>query len=575
VNKPIFLIASSIVLLNLSISSVYAQQVVPQDIPTQVSPGAILQTIQQPTQTAEPKKKPATGEPIIDDQRDQSDQSQPAPEKPIQINEIHVEGNTVLSDTQIKSIVSEHQGRMLTLSQMQTVAQQLTKTYRDKGYITTRAYIPPQRIEDGSLKIQVSEGNLGEVTLEEGDYFKDRAIFPRLDMERNDRFNLDDLKNSLRRINENPDVIARVKLTAGKEAGETDVNIILEDKRPIHLGVTYDNLGRRLIGNQRYGLIATHNNLLGFGDRTSNSLIWSRESFGLSHNYEVPVGKKGTKLGFNYSFSTLELGKEFKTLDIKGEAMLYSPYISQELFNSDRLRISADAAFDFQNLETTMRGDLFTRDRVRALRTGINLDEFDRWGRTFLRNEFAFGFNVFGATTGESALASRAGAGSKFFRYIGSLTRVQKLPLSTFGIFRATTQLSPDRLVSSQQMQVGGAFTVRGYEEGKLIGDSGLVISAELRAPCFIFPKTWKLPGTNYGLRDNIQVVGFTDFGASFVNKPTPGIKQDDYLMGAGTGLRVKLTRLLTGRVDFAFPILQQQNTEGFRVHFGLLSELF
>lgn len=464
---------------------------------------------------------------------------------------------------------------MLTLSDLQTLAQQITKAYRDKGYVTTRAHIPPQRIENGIIKIQVTEGDLGEVTLDEGDYFKSRAIFPRLDLERNNRFNLEDLKNSLRRINENPDVVARVKLTAGKEAGETDVHVSLEDKRPIHLGLTYDNLGRRLIGNQRYGLTASHNNLLGFGDRTSNSLIWSKESFGLSHNYEIPIGKHGTKVGLNYAFSTLELGKEFKSLDVKGEATLYSPYISQELFNSDRFRISADAAFDIQNLETTLLGDLFTRDRIRALRTGINMDQFDRWGRTFVRNEFTFGFNMLGATTGETALASRAGAGSKFFRYIGSITRVQKLPLSTFGIFRATTQLSPDRLVSSQQMQVGGAFTVRGYEEGKLIGDSGLVISAELRSPCFIFPKSWKLPGTQYGLRDNIQLVGFTDFGASFVNKPTAGIKQDDYLMGMGTGLRVKLTRFLTGRVDFAFPLIQQQNTERFRVHFGLLSELF
>jgi hemolysin activation/secretion protein len=39
----------------------------------------------------------------------------------------------------------------------------VTKLYTDQGYITSGAYIPPQRFQSGVVKIQVVEGGLEDI----------------------------------------------------------------------------------------------------------------------------------------------------------------------------------------------------------------------------------------------------------------------------------------------------------------------------------------------------------------------------------------------------------------------------
>jgi hemolysin activation/secretion protein len=461
------------------------------------------------------------------------------------------------------------------------LAEKLTAMYREKGYISSRVYVPPQTIEDGVVKIQAAEGLVGEINQEGGRWFSARAVTNRINLTEGEPFRLDRLKTSMIRINDNPDMQVKATLKAGEQEGTTDVELDVTDRFPLHVTPFYDNLGRRLIGEQRGGLNVAHNNVTGFGDRNLTSLNWSRRSFGVVNHYEMPLGKSGTKIGFDYGYSTLTLGGDFKELDVRGTAKVYSPFISHEFYTSDTLRISADLPFDFVNLKTTILGEDFNEDRLRVLRPSFTMESYDRWGNTFFRNEFGVGVNLFNATLGNTNSVSRQGAGSKFFRYTGFLTRTQKLPLGTYGVFRAITQLSPDRLVSNEQLQVGGAFTVRGYREGLLIGDSGLVLSGEWRVPFFVVPKSWKIPMTDYSLRENLQFVSFTDFGSSWTNRPAPGLGGSEYIMGVGMGIRARLTRFVVGRVDFAWPLLRPDRQPGVnphnhpRLHFGLQSELF
>jgi hemolysin activation/secretion protein len=130
-------------------------------------------------------------------------------------------------------------------------------------------------------------------------------------------------------------------------------------------------------------------------------------------------------------------------------------------------------------------------------------------------------------------------------------------------------------LVSAEQFQAGGAFTVRGYREGQVVGDSGIVLSGEWRVPAFIIPKTWKIPHTEYILRDNVQFVSFVDYGGINVNRPAAGVNRNDNLLGVGIGLRAKLTRFVTGRLDLAFPLFSQLDDNAARLHFGIESNIF
>ena len=62
------------------------------------------------------------------------------------ITSIKVEGAQLLSEKEIQAIISPFEGKELSLTAMQKVADLITDAYRSKGYVTSRAYIPPQTV---------------------------------------------------------------------------------------------------------------------------------------------------------------------------------------------------------------------------------------------------------------------------------------------------------------------------------------------------------------------------------------------------------------------------------------------
>lgn len=84
----------------------------------------------------------------------------PADAKRVQIKKIVIDGATLVSEKELRSAVSEYEGKDLALSEMQKVADKITEIYRKKGYTTSRAYLPPQTIKDGILTIKIIKGKV-------------------------------------------------------------------------------------------------------------------------------------------------------------------------------------------------------------------------------------------------------------------------------------------------------------------------------------------------------------------------------------------------------------------------------
>jgi len=64
---------------------------------------------------------------------------------------------TLLSDEDLKKIVSQYEGKELYLSEMQKVTELITDAYKKKGYETSEAHLPAQTIQDNILTIKVIE----------------------------------------------------------------------------------------------------------------------------------------------------------------------------------------------------------------------------------------------------------------------------------------------------------------------------------------------------------------------------------------------------------------------------------
>jgi hemolysin activation/secretion protein len=543
-------------------------------------PGQLLQDLQEKTvpsslQPDTQQQKPAQSQ--VEDNLKHPKPTQAVDaeaEKKIFIKTIELHGVTLLSTEEIQPLITPLENKKDSFTEIQELTAKLTQLYQKRGYVTSRVYIPAGRIENGVLVLQAQEGHVGKIVVKNGRFFKDRSIQADQMLKPGDPFNIDTLKVSLRRMNEIPDLNVQSTLEPGENVNETDIKMNMVDHYPLHVTPSFDNMGRQTVGYNRVGLQVVDNNVTGFGDNFLTSLSFTQRSFGIVNHYELPLGHHGTKFTFDQSRSTLHLGESFSPLIVKGASTAYTPGITQNLVDTEHYKLDVDSGMDFKQLTTEMLNAPRYDDILRTIHSGITFNEFDAHGVTYIRNEGAVGLDILGATDGNQVYASRVGAGSKYFRYTTSIIRTQQLPFSSYGVFRVFGQYSPDMLVSSEQFQNGGAFTVRGYNEGQLVGDKGLLASGEWRVPCFLAPKKFVI--NHYSLHDNLQLVTFLDYGLVGVNNPALGVLKHPSVMGTGVGLRLRLTRLLNARIDFAVPLLHQVgDTANFRIHFGLQSGLF
>jgi hemolysin activation/secretion protein len=152
--------------------------------------------------------------------------------------------------------------------------------------------------------------------------------------------------------------------------------------------------------------------------------------------------------------------------------------------------------------------------------------------------------------------------------------RITRLPADFSWVIRALGQYAPiERLQPSEELALGGYSTLRGYDERIILGDSGWVVSNELRTPPLHFTDYvhLKIP------RDELQFLAFFDYGAVRVNDP----QSDDQIAGnpnktlysVGGGLRYAIGSNLSLRFDYGYPLTQKQLNERQhgRVHIGAL----
>ncbi len=386
------------------------------------------------------------------------------------------------------------------------------------------------------------------------------------------------LEKDLLRLNTHPDREIRATLIPGELPETTDLVLDVKESFPAHIGYSFDNYGTKLTGELRHGMTFNHSNLLGLDDiLQSRFLITDGGHFvGVSADYLLPL-TASTDLVFDYAFVDTRLGGDFKDLKIRGEANIYSVSLLQRLIDHEHLEGSVFAGFDFKEIKTTEDNRPNTRDNLRILRLGPQLAERDPWGRTYLTNEFDFGFDtILGASDKRDIHSSRQGAGGQFFRSVLEFGRLERLPFGWFFLFRTTAHLTPNKLPFSEQLRVGGAETVRGYPEGEFLGERGINSSAEIRFPPFFIPKGWKFPRSQNQVRDAIQFLGFFDV-ARVETKGAPQSQDSNRpLAGTGGGIRFNLNRKIFGRnipakVDWGYPIGDGPNTgRRTRLHFSL-----
>ncbi|MEL7483372.1 MAG: ShlB/FhaC/HecB family hemolysin secretion/activation protein [Planctomycetota bacterium] len=121
------------------------------------------------------------------------------------------------------------------------------------------------------------------------------------------------------------------------------------------------------------------------------------------------------------------------------------------------------------------------------------------------------------------------------------------------------------RLIPQEQGVVGGAYSVRGYPESVVAGDTVFIASAEYRAhlPAILGMAEAGSSGESfrwrrdrpYGQADwDLVLAGFVDLGQTIANDPEAN-EFDETLVGAGFGVGLDIKRNVSVRADWGFAL--------------------
>jgi len=489
----------------------------------------------------------------------------------VMISAITVEGATLISEEEIAKITDPFQNRELSLRAMQKIADLITDKYREEGYATSRAYIPPQTVRDGILNIRIVEGKLGSLEIKGNKFFKTSELRKKIDTRPDGYFDYSALQQSLVYINQHPDRIARAVLVPGTEPGTTDIVIDVEDRLPFHYGFEYDNYASRYIGENRYALILEHNNLLGFDDKMFFKLQHSDGSdLKLAQiRYNFPLDHM-TDLGFYYLRNTVDLGQEFADLDASGKSYIYGIFFNRALILEEERDLRFTMAFDYKKITNNLLGVQSSRDALRVFKTGLDYDWNDRYGRNVLLTEFNWGADdILGGMKEKDPFASRDGAGAKFTKGVFTYFRLQPMPKETALLWKNFAQYSNYTLCASEEFQIGGPVSVRGYPPAEHSGDRGWYTSLEYSIPFYWLKNNSKnvVFTTDVKWYDALRFVAFWDFAEAYKNKVQAGESKHETLRSIGCGVRLNVRENLALRAELGWPLGGKTPSDGDHMH--------
>ena len=510
--------------------------------------------------------------------KEMKDKMQELPNKEVsfKLNSIHITGNTEYTEEQLMNLVCDKVGEEVTINDLIGMANAITEHYQRNGYISTTAYLPPQKVEDGNVEIVVLEGKYGNISIEGNKWARKKYLNATFLKDKNIQedkvLNVADIQESLREINATDYIKGAVALQDNEDSEQyTDLTLSVKDRFPIDFDFRFDDQGRSSVGLMRYVIFAGMSNLTGFGDQILSTTSIARSSIGQGVFYSLPIGRHETRLNLGYSYSGTKLDRgELKDLKVKGQSHNFYVDLTRRLVKTENYKLYGDIAFDMRNTKTKMLGEEIYGYRTRAIKANLTNIKDDAYGKWLGTVGISKGIDIFGASNDCYGVYNRKLPTNKMVKLQASLARLQVLPWRMMGIFSANGQWVNRDVWYADKIQVGGISSVRGFEEGYFLRDYGLTASAEFRAPV---PFLNHLPDKLRFIDDSIRLAAFCDLG--WFGDYSYDYGSSDFVMSVGGGLVLKMTRYLSGNVYFGIPVVNKpHDASSFRVHFMVTSNI-
>ena len=422
------------------------------------------------------------------------------------VSKFNLEGNFSISSEEIQKLIKDYLNKELTLSELDSVAEDITNLYIDKG-MWARALLPEQDITKNEITVEIIEARLGKIIIQKPNgkkvRFKDeRAIkFLSNNQSKDKIFSVSALNENIQTLDSLAGISATASLEAGETDGETDVILEIEDQKRITGSFSADNHGSRSSGIGRASTLINMNSALHMGETITFQNVYTYGSNYYSLGISGPVGYKGVTASLRGSVMDYNLGAPLKSTEPQGDSKELSLSINFPTLAYKNLTASFSFGAGFNEyLNKTTSGVSSEKTNLKS-NFDINLGLVDSFlggglntlSLSFSHGEIDLGDNLSNLIS-DSTSARTQGNYEKFGL---NFSRTQILSDRNSLFFSTNGQYGFKNLDSAEQISLGGVNNVRGFPNSEASGTNGIITTLEHR----------------FSLSDKVQTKLFYDFG--------------------------------------------------------------
>lgn len=470
-----------------------------------------------------------------------------------ELKKIVTDPSAVLTDAELDAIIKPYEGQQVKLSDIYDIVEKINALYNEKGYVTCRAFLPPQTITEGTVKLLLVEGRTGTATVSGNKYTKAKYITNRLHLAPGEIANVKQLNKDLLLFNATNATQLRIMMKAGTEPGTTDYEITAYEPKRDTWTLFEDNAGSYTSGEYRTGLFFNTKSLSGNCDAFSLGTVYSQGTRAANAMYSRSLGRSGTKMNLLYSTNAVKVVKGGYEDMIKGHANSYAIGFVQPVLVNETTRSEVSLDYNRQSSKTdwlTPRINMVD-DKVQDVTLGYSLTNYGASHVFYQKHSYVRGYSKQEADMGTGSEPSNKHFG--FYKFNGMYQKLYQA--GQMWNLRADAQWSgSDGMVSSRQFYMGGMYSVRGYKENFLGGDSGFTFSAEYAVPV---------------INKNTSAFTFFDYGHVYGNGQSDD--QHHILSSVGLGLRSTINQYISASLTLGIPLQREfvsETASRTRLHF-------
>lgn len=470
------------------------------------------------------------------------------------VKKIDIVGNESISTADLMKLVATTPGTMLNTAVVSHDVANINSAFANAGYMMSR--VSDVRLDDeGTLHLAISEQRIENINLRGNTKTKNKVIMRELRMKKGDIFNKNAASRSIQRVyNTGYFEDVNVRLLPGQRNPKdviVEIDVTEQKTGSVTIGAGYSD-SDGLVGI--LGLAET--NLRGTGDKVNISWEFGGNTdtnknyiFSYTHPY---LNDAGDSIGF----SIFDRESEYDDYNEKGDSVAGYDRRTNG-FNITYGRVRSEYVSDYITLETKRTkytdwhsGYNYRNDATDPNNAGFDFAGMDYLGKNFGRTNsmtwshvFDNRDNVYDPTKGKrlSFTGTWAGHGMggdfDYFKFIAENRLYYKVGRAHVIAVRLMGGIATGDMPYNDLFTLGGADSLRGYEDDEFRGNKMYEVTVEYRYP----------------IAKKIQGVVFTDLGNAWGGvENIPWYHENNKLhYSGGLGFRIT-TPIGPIRLDYA-----------------------